>query len=118
MVQAGYDDVDDFKNLDRTSLQRMRAALTKQAVPDGHVDKIARHMKGRSSAMVPPPSAESRQTEMQSRQAEMQQQTSTPTAPTPIQIDRVYVGGSRETARLLGCGPACRGEYRKLSPTN
>eukprot|EP00966_Prymnesium_polylepis_P258425 5969631-Prymnesium_polylepis.1 len=41
MVRAGYDDVSDFENFSEYSVRRLREALAKQDVPDGHIDKIA-----------------------------------------------------------------------------
>ena len=47
MERAGYDDVSDFVNFTTDSLERLRVALTKQSVKDGHIDRIARHVAQR-----------------------------------------------------------------------
>lgn len=49
MEAAGYDDVEDFKSFTTESLERMRAALAKQEIPDGHIDKIARQVQNMMS---------------------------------------------------------------------
>ena len=54
MVQAGYDDVDFLKDLDADSLERLRVALTAKEVPDGHVDRIVHHVKGRTGTGTAP----------------------------------------------------------------
>mmetsp|Transcript_69968 Transcript_69968/g.116198 ORF Transcript_69968/g.116198 Transcript_69968/m.116198 type:complete len:300 (+) Transcript_69968:116-1015(+) len=47
MERLGYDDVNDFENFNAESLAILRRVLAEQDVPDGHIDRIVRHVAKR-----------------------------------------------------------------------
>jgi hypothetical protein len=54
MCELGFEDVDDFKNYDVTSIERMRQALLSKSVPEGHVNKIMRGVEALAVVVQPP----------------------------------------------------------------
>ena len=83
MLALGFDDVEDYENMEDGELQNLRKALLSNNVPEGHVGKIVRAIKARRPAHVdvaPPPLAPStpipqpraRQPRQQRRQKSLQ----------------------------------------------
>ena len=53
LAALGYDDVDDFSTFDEAARERLRAALEKDGVPGGHVDKVVRAVAEGLAAQAP-----------------------------------------------------------------
>ena len=57
LEELGYDDVGDFGQYSDVDLERMRAALTSNSMPAGHIDKFVRAIVKQRPPAAPPAAA-------------------------------------------------------------
>ena len=69
-LEIGYDDVEDLPNFSERSLEMMQAALEKEAIPAGHVEKILRLVRGAARDLLPRFRTGARTTELPARLAQ------------------------------------------------
>ena len=91
LEELGYDDVGDFGQYSDVDLERMRAALTSNSMPAGHIDKFVRAIVKQRPPAAPPAAA-----------------AALVPSPAPLPADRVSAGD--RPANVVGGGGGGGGE--------